>query len=100
VTTSPSLAQLGDAVRFAVATGDFLRGGRLWASYAALLQASLASEPEPAARVQEARALIDWARQACEASHARLRDELSGARICLRYCDPPAPPHRILRVRA
>jgi hypothetical protein len=100
VTGAPSLAELGEGVREAVAEGDFARAARQWTAYAAALRASLARDPAPADRLRETLALIDWTRQACAAGQARLRDELSSLRICLSYSAPDAAPHRILRIRA
>jgi hypothetical protein len=100
VTAGVPLAELGEGVREAVGAGDLAGAGRLWAAYAAALRDLLAGDPAPAERLREARVLIDWTRQACAVSEARLQDELSSLRVCLSYSSVDASPHRILRIRA
>lgn len=76
-----------EAIRCAISSGEIQKATELWNVYAAGLEAEIRKGTCPAARLEETRSLVEWARITvlCARSHAQ--DEVNSLYAALLY-DP------------
>jgi hypothetical protein len=77
--------------REAVAAGEFTRAATLWERYMRCLESRLTASPDCAARVEEARQLLEWARCCALAVRAQAFDKWNALSVRRRYA-AQAPP--------
>jgi len=88
------------SIRDAVAAEDFSRALELWEEYAAVLKGELVSGRLREARLSNARALLDWARQAVLAMRAHAQQRLNLLRAAQEYDEHfPAETARLVQTR-
>ena len=81
---------LTGAIRQAVAAGDFPRVTRLWNQYATGIQEEICRGACTAARMAEARELVEWARLTWLCARSHLQARLNTIAAAERYTTRPA----------
>jgi hypothetical protein len=87
---------LEDRIRDAVASGEFAKAKALWVELGGRLRRDLAAQPTPAARLQDARELLEWCRTMAIADRARCQQRLNQLAVSGRYQASPAARQRLL----
>jgi len=89
-TNNPALT---NAIRRAVASGEFLRVTSLWSQYASLLRDEILHGTCTRAHMEEARELLDWSRRSTALRRAHVQSRLDALRVAAQYQQqsPPAP---------
>jgi hypothetical protein len=80
-----------DLIRKAVVAGEFERALLLWNGYAGRLRKELRGDSRSAARLAEARDLVEWSRRTVRCAHAHAQDRMNGLRIARDYSEPVPP---------
>ena len=74
-----------DAIRQAVASGDFLRAMSLWNQYTSLLHREICRCACTPAHMEEARELLEWSRRTVALARAHAQSRLDALRVADRY---------------
>jgi hypothetical protein len=73
------------AIRHAVACGEFGRVISLWNEYASQLQGEISRGACTRARMEEARALVEWSRRTVARARAHAQSRLDSLRVAEQY---------------
>jgi hypothetical protein len=74
-----------DAIRRAVASGEYLRATRLWNEYASLLHDEITRGACTLADMAEARELVEWSRRTITLARAHAQSRLDALRAAEQY---------------
>jgi len=87
-----------DAIRQAMATGQYELAERLWNGYMARLQEELQRGSLTQASLDDAREILEWSRLTMACARARAQSRLGSLHIAGAYdYAPPAPSPRIIQ---
>lgn len=74
-----------EAIRRAVASGDFLRATSLWNEYANLLHREICRGACTQARMEEAHELLEWSRRTVALARTHAQSRLDALRVANQY---------------
>ena len=74
-----------DAIRRAVASGDFPRAASLWNDYASLLHGEICRGVCTQAHMEEARELLEWSRRTVALARTHAQSRLDALRVAEQY---------------
>lgn len=86
-----------DTIRRAITGGDWTAASALWADHAAAIEKRIADGKCPAALLEEARDLLDWARRVVLCARTQAQEQLNALHAARQYGDEPAAIARLLR---
>ena len=86
-----------EAIRRAVASGEFLRATSLWNQYASLLRGEIMRGACTRADMAEARELVEWSRRTVHLAQGHAQCRLNALRVAEQYLQKAPPPAALLR---